>query len=80
MQLKPNITDLIARAGMGVGEFAELAGVDRTIFYRVGRPLRAKTAWLIANAYAGKTGITPEQAYAQLITQDSEKAATRSEP
>jgi hypothetical protein len=34
-------------------------GVERTIFYRVGRPLRAKTAWLIANA--DKTGITPER-------------------
>jgi hypothetical protein len=61
-------TTLIARAGLGVGEFAELAGVDRSIFYRVGRPLRASTAWKIANAYAGKVGVTPEEAYARLIT------------
>jgi hypothetical protein len=74
MQLKPNIADLIARAGMGIGEFAELAGVDRTIFYRIGRPLRKKTAWLIANAYAQRTGSTPEQAYAQLISEAHDAA------
>ena len=72
MQLKENVTELIARAGLGVGEFAELAGVDRSIFYRAGRPLRQKTAWRIANAYAGKTGITPEQAYARLIAEDGD--------
>ena len=69
MQLKENIAELIARAGLGVGEFAELAGIDRSIFYRTGRPLRQKTAWRIANAYAGKVGITPEQAYARLINE-----------
>jgi hypothetical protein len=80
MQLKPDIAEQLARAGLGIAEFAELAEVDRTIFYRVGRPLRPKTAWKIANAYASKTGITPDQACAQLIAQDSEQAPTRSTP
>jgi len=74
MELKPHIAELIARAGLGVAEFAELAGVDRSIFYRAGRPLRQKTAWLIANAYADKTGITPEQAYARLISENADAA------
>ena len=61
MILRSDITDQIARTGLGVGEFAELAGVSRVIFYRIGQPLRAKTAWLIANAYAERAGITPRR-------------------
>jgi len=71
--LKPNINDLIARAGLGIGEFAELAGVSRMIFYR-GRPLRPKTAWKIANTYAERTGITPEEAYTRLISAEADDA------
>jgi hypothetical protein len=78
--IEANITDLLARAGLGIGEFAELAGVDRSIFYRAGRPLRPKTAWKIANAYAARATITPEQAYERLIAEESQQAAPRSDP
>lgn len=76
-RLNDNTHRLIERTGLTLTEFAQRADIDRTILYRIGRPLRGSTAWKIANAYAAAAGITPDDAYQLLI---AEAPADDSEP
>ena len=70
-RLHDNAPSLIKRTGLSLAEFAREADIDRTILYRIGRPVRENTAWKIANTYARASGATPEQAYAQIIVEAS---------
>lgn len=77
--LKPDFADTIAKAGFSMTDFATAAGLERTTLYglmnpaiqpeRKGGMLRT-TAWKIANTYAGAVGISPEEAYATLLTEE----------
>jgi hypothetical protein len=70
--LRPRARDLISREGLSTTEFAELAGIDRSIFYRsvgVQGVMRQVTAWKIASAYAKIAGITEDEAWDTLISE-----------
>ena len=71
-KLNEQTTKLIARTGLSLTEFATRADIDRSILYRIGRPLREATAWKIANTYAEAAGVTPDAAYAALIVEETE--------
>jgi hypothetical protein len=66
---------LIAQAGFGKASLARAAGIDRQIIFRainpeaynVGGTLRMDNAWRIARAYADRTGITHDTAFALLF-------------
>lgn len=75
-KLNEQTTKLIARTGLSLTEFATRADIDRSILYRIGRPLREATAWKIANTYAEAAGVTPDAAYAALIVEETEAPAT----
>jgi predicted transcriptional regulator len=69
-RLHESTHSLVERTGLSLSEFAQRADIDRSILYRIGRPVRGATAWKIANAYATAAGVTPDDAYKLLIVED----------
>ncbi|NTW01902.1 MAG: hypothetical protein HGA19_11535 [Oscillochloris sp.] len=77
--LKPEFADTIAKAGFSITEFATAAGLERTTLHalinpsqhpqRKGGMLRT-TAWKIANTYAGRAGVSAEDAYMALLVEE----------
>ena len=70
-KLNPEAHSLIAKTGLSLSDFAAQANIDRSILYRIGRTVRGSTAWKIARTLAAASGTTPEQAYAQIIVEES---------
>jgi len=77
--LKPDFADTIAKAGFNITEFALAAGLERTTLHALINPalhperkggMQRTTAWKIAGAYAERTHISPEDAYAKLLMED----------
>ena len=77
--LKPDFADTIARAGFNITDFAVAAGVERTTIHALINPalhperkggMQRTTAWKIAGAYAERANISPEDAYAMLLTEE----------
>ena len=81
-RLNPEIDNLLAKRGLSVRRFAMTYGLSTQTMASLMRPdwqpgertrggMRAVTAWKIAAAYAKVAGVTPEQAYAEIIIEDS---------
>ncbi|NTU84331.1 MAG: hypothetical protein HGA45_34045 [Chloroflexales bacterium] len=77
--LKPEFAEIIAKAGFSITEFAAAAGVERTTLHALINPsqhpqrkggMMRTTAWKIANAYAGRAGVSAEDAYAKLLAEE----------
>jgi hypothetical protein len=75
----PDFADTIAKAGGDSTEFALAAGLERTTIHALINPaphperkgsMQRTTAWKIAGAYAERTHISPEDAYAELRMED----------
>ncbi len=77
--LRPDFANTIAKSGLNISEFAALAGLERTTLYvlmnpslhpdRKGGMLRT-TAWKIAAAYADRTGVSADDAFALLLAEE----------
>jgi hypothetical protein len=87
-RLNPEFENLLAQRGLSVRRFALTYGLSTQTMASLMRPdwqpgqrtrggMRAVTAWNIANAYAKATGMTPADAYAAIIIEES--AATTDE-
>lgn len=79
-RIHPAAPDYIARAGLTMKAFAERATIAESTLHALLNPeqhpnrtrggMHRTTAWKIARAYAGAAGVTDEQAYALLITEE----------
>lgn len=66
-RLHDNTDRLNEHTGLTLTTFAQPADVDRSIRYRIGRPVRGSTAWKSARAYAATISISTEATTAQII-------------
>lgn len=78
IQLAPTFADTLARHGIGMNEFADLAAVSRQTLYALQNPsthpwrrggMHRTTAWKIANTFASKAGISPDEAWSRLLVE-----------
>jgi hypothetical protein len=73
--LSPQFETLIARAGLSKAALAEAAGISRLVIFRALQPktnevrstLRGTTAWKMTRAYAERSGVDRETAFALLF-------------
>ena len=81
-RLNPQFENLLAQRGLSVRRFAMTYGLSTQTMASLMRPdwqpsqrtrggMRTVTAWKIANAYAKATGMTPKEAYAEVIIEDT---------
>jgi hypothetical protein len=81
LRLKPGFDTVLARRGYSVRGFARFSGVPhQTLFallhpehqarYRSLGGMHLRTAWRIAQAYATVAGMSDDEAYAELISEE----------
>ena len=72
LRLHPDFDNAIARHNIGMNEMSALAGLSYANLYKLKNPdthpnhkgtMHRTTAWKVVNAFAEKTGMTPEQAW-----------------
>lgn len=81
LQLHQDFADIIAQHGIGMNEMADISGIARATLFALQKPethphrsggMRRTTAWKMINAFAARTGITPQEAKAMLIEEVEE--------
>jgi hypothetical protein len=79
IRLAPTFTDTIAQAEISLAAFAREAAVSETTIFHLINPashperrggMRRETAWKLANAFARRKQISPQEAYNTLIVEE----------
>ncbi|MFL5803546.1 MAG: hypothetical protein ACJ8CR_17605 [Roseiflexaceae bacterium] len=79
IRVRSDFADAIARACLSMTDFAETAGVNRTTLYALINPaqhpgrrggMQRATAWKLAKAYAGVTGVDEQEAFDRLLVEE----------
>ncbi|NTU81433.1 MAG: hypothetical protein HGA45_18975 [Chloroflexales bacterium] len=79
IRLAPTFTDTIAQAEISLAELAREADLSQSTIHALRNPsqhphrkggMQAKTAWKLANAFARRAQITPQEAYRKLIIEE----------
>src|SRR5512145_2336997 len=86
IRLHENFANVIAAHGIGMNEMADASEIARATIYALQNPeihpkrvggMYRTTAWKIVNAFAARTGIDPDRAWAMLIVEIDEKRTRR---
>ena len=79
VRARPDFSRVVARAGLRRADLAKAAGVSTRTVDALANPqaagrqgvARELTAWKIARAFAGKTGMTEDAGFAALFMQEA---------
>lgn len=79
IRLAPRFVETVARAELSITDLAREAGVAKSTIHALLNPsqhpdrkggMHPATAWKLANAYARRTGLSPDAAYAALLVEE----------